>query len=94
MNCFVPQTDYVENNIWGTGAGRGAFSNTFDKVKRGVEYAEAPTERYVENGDTRESPAFSQPIGRNADVRQEDMREIEAEDEYDLVLTDPPTTTT
>ncbi len=90
MNSFVPQTDYVENNVWGTGAGRGTFSNTFDKVKSGVEYAKAPTERYVEDGKTCETSAFSQPIGCNANVRQGDMRAIENEDEYDMVLTDPP----
>nr|WP_235271465.1 hypothetical protein [Halorubrum saccharovorum] len=59
-------------------------------VIRGVEYANAPTERYMENGKTHETKEFSQPIGENTTVHQGDMRRIEAEDEYDAVITDPP----
>ena len=46
-NSFGAQMDYVENNIWGTKYGRGTFSTSFDKTLRGIEYSDAPTERYV-----------------------------------------------
>lgn len=90
MNSFVPQVEIVENNVWGTRAGRGTFSNTFEKVHRAVEYASNPTERYVSDGETVETPPFDQPIGENAEIHQGDMRTITAENEYDAVITDPP----
>ena len=90
LNSFVPQAEFVENNVWGAAAGRGTFSNTFEKVKHAVEYASEPTDRYVEDGETVETAPFAQPIGENSEVYQGDMREITAEDEYDAVITDPP----
>jgi len=90
MNSFVPQSEYVENNVWGTEAGRGTFAKTFEKVKRGIEYAKSPTERYIEGENTVETAEFSQPVGRNPEVHQGDMRTIDSKDEYDMVLTDPP----
>jgi adenine-specific DNA methylase len=59
-------------------------------VNSGVEYANAPTERHVVNGETIETEPFTQPIGEDATVHQGDMRTIDAEDEYDAVITDPP----
>ncbi|GAA0529034.1 DUF1156 domain-containing protein [Halorubrum aquaticum] len=90
MNSFVPQSEYVENNVWGTEAGRGTFSKTWQKVKRGVEYANAPTERYIQDGENAETEEFAQPVGQNSEVYQGDMRKINAENEYDVVITDPP----
>ncbi|MFC7080312.1 DUF1156 domain-containing protein [Halorussus caseinilyticus] len=90
LNSFVPQVEIVENNVWGTRAGRGTFSNTYEKVRRAVEYAANPTERYVSDGETVETPPFAKPIGDDASVYQGDMRTIDAEDEYDAVITDPP----
>ena len=90
MNSFVPQVEIVENNVWGTRAGRGTFSNTFEKIHRAVEYASNPTERHVVDGETVESPPFDQPIGDGATIYQGDMRTITAENEYDAVITDPP----
>lgn len=90
MNSFVPQVEIVENNVWGTRAGRGTFSNTFDKMRRAVEYASSPTERYVSNGETVESEPFEQPIGEGTTIHQGDMRTITAENEFDAVITDPP----
>ncbi|WP_435101155.1 DUF1156 domain-containing protein [Halarchaeum sp. P4] len=89
-NSFNPPTYPVENNVWGTEFGRGTFKSSWDMVVKGVEYANAPTDRYVENGDTAETEEFAQPIGQNSEIHQGDMRTIDAEDEYDLVLTDPP----
>ncbi|UPV76780.1 DUF1156 domain-containing protein (plasmid) [Halorussus limi] len=90
MNSFVPQTDFVENNVWGAKFGRGNFRNTWEKLLDGVEYARAPTERYVEDGETRKTDEFAQAIGSDSEVSRGDMRAITAEDEYDAVITDPP----
>ncbi|MFC6613652.1 DUF1156 domain-containing protein [Halopenitus salinus] len=89
-NSFTPPTEPIENNVWGTEYGTGTFTSMWEMVKKGVEYANSPTERYVEGGDTKESPPFNKPIGEDASVHQGDMRLIEAEDEYDAVITDPP----
>ena len=90
MKAFPPQNDMIEGNLWGTEFGRGTFRNIWDMVIRGVEYANAPTERYVENGETKETSEFTQPIGNGSEVYQGDMRLIDATDEYDAVITDPP----
>ena len=90
MKAFPPQNDMIEGNLWGAKFGRGTFRNIWDMVIKGVEYANAPTERYVRNGETVETAEFSQPIGNNSEVHQGDMRLIEAEDEFDAVITDPP----
>ena len=63
----------------------------FDMILRGVEFANEPTDRFVDsNGDTQETAPFSQPIGENSTIHQQDMRKIDSEDEYDAVITDPP----
>jgi adenine-specific DNA methylase len=90
MNSYVPQSDFVENNVWGAEFGRGNFRNTWDKLLSGVEYAHAPTDRYMDKGEMVESEEFAQPIGRNSVVYQDDMRNITSENEYDAVITDPP----
>lgn len=59
-------------------------------IKSGVEYANAPTERYIKDGDTHETKHFAQQIGQNSKVYQGDMRRIDVENEYDAVITDPP----
>jgi len=89
-NSFDPAMYPTENNVWGTKFGRGTFTSSWDMVVKGVQYSNSPTERYIENGNTTETPEFAQPIGENSEIYQGDMRKIEAEDEYDLVLTDPP----
>ncbi|AUX08312.1 adenine-specific DNA methylase containing a Zn-ribbon [Halalkaliarchaeum desulfuricum] len=89
-NSFDPPQQPTEGNVWGTEYGRGTFESIWDMVKSGVEYARSPTERYVSDGESIESEPFNQPIGANATVRQGDMRQIDAENEYDAVITDPP----
>jgi adenine-specific DNA methylase len=91
MNSFVPQTDFVENNLWGTEFGRGTFSNTMEKVFNGVEYASSPTERYISNGETKESEPFTKEIGGDYTLNLGDVRTIDfGESEFDAVITDPP----
>jgi hypothetical protein len=59
-------------------------------VLDGVEYARDPTERYMQNGETVETPAFDQPVGKHASVRLGDARRLEEKNEFDAVITDPP----
>lgn len=89
-NSFDPPVRPSEGNVWGAKYGMGSFRSTWDMIKTGVEYASNPTERYVQNGSTIETEGFAHPIGENATVHQGDMRTIDAEDEYDAVITDPP----
>lgn len=89
-NSFDPPREMCEGNVWGTEYGRGTFESIWEMVKRGVEYANSPTERYVLDNETKETDGFSQPIGQNSTIHQGDMRLIEAENEYDAVITDPP----
>lgn len=102
-NSFTPRVEYAENNVWGTRAGRGTFRNTFQKVRDAVEYASAPTERHLVDGEMVESEPFTHPVG-GGDVRQGDARavgdsrqsstagesEAPSDQPYDVVLTDPP----
>ncbi|ELZ88487.1 hypothetical protein C453_01445 [Haloferax elongans ATCC BAA-1513] len=89
-NSFTPPTYPVENNVWGAKWGSGTFSAMFDMVKTGVEYANSPTERHIKDGETVKTPEFSQSIGENAEIHQGDMRQLDYEDEFDAVITDPP----
>lgn len=89
-NSFDPPMRPTEGNVWGTSYGMGTFEATWSMIIDGVQYANSPTERYVTDSDTIESPPFEQKIGEGASVNQGDMRDIEAESEYDAVLTDPP----
>jgi putative DNA methylase len=89
-NSFDPPRTPCEGNVWGTKFGRGTFESIYEMVKNAVKYANAPTDRYIEDGETRETPEFTHSIGQNAEVYQDDMRTITAADEYDAVITDPP----
>ncbi len=90
MNGYIPQRDFVENNVWGAEFGRGNFQNTWEKLLNGIQYAHAPTDRYVDDGEMVESSEFAQPIGADSAVYQGDMRELEFDNEFDAVITDPP----
>ncbi|MFB6301325.1 MAG: DUF1156 domain-containing protein [Haloferacaceae archaeon] len=89
-NSFDPPQKSSEGNPWGTEYGIGRFRSTFDMVTRAVEYAGAPTERYVDGGETVETPPFDRPIGADADVCQGDARDVDSDCAYDAVVTDPP----
>jgi putative DNA methylase len=89
-NSFDPPSQPTEGNVWGAEFGRGTFESMFDLIKRGVQYANAPTERYVVDGETTETEEFGQPIGRKSELRCGDARQIDAENEFDAVITDPP----
>jgi len=89
-NSFDPPNEPTEGNVWGTKFGMGTFESIWEMIQDGVKYSNSPTERYVKNGDTIETDGFSQPIGLNSEVYQDDMRNITAENEFDAVITDPP----
>jgi adenine-specific DNA methylase len=89
-NSFDPPMTFAENNLWGTEFGRGTFSSMWSMLIEAVEYAHSPTDRHMEDGQMVETPPFDTPIGENATVTQGDSRKIDAENEFDAVLTDPP----
>jgi len=89
-NSFDPPQRPVENNIWGTKYGTGTFQKMWDMIEDGIEYAQGPYEKYLEEGDKRQTPPFDKPIGENVTATQRDMRLIDAENEYDAIITDPP----
>ena len=89
-NSFDPPVSPAENNLWGSKYGMITFSKSVEMVKKGIEYSSKPTERHVADGDNIESEPFAQPIGEDSTIHQGDMRTIDAEDEYDAVITDPP----
>jgi len=89
-NNFGPPQRPIENNVWGAQYGTGSFTKMWDMIIKGVKYAKKPTERHITSDGTRETAGFSQPIGENTKIYQDDMRNISSENEYDAVITDPP----
>jgi putative DNA methylase len=89
-NSFDPPQKSSEGNPWGSKYGIGRFQSTYSMIKDAVEYANAPTDRYINDGETVETEPFAQRIGENSTVELGDMRNITAENEYDAVITDPP----
>jgi adenine-specific DNA methylase len=89
-NSFDPQQRPAEANVWGTEYGMGSFRKNWEMVRKGVSYANAPTERYVEEGETVETEPFGTPVGENVTLHRGDMRTLDFEDEFDAVVTDPP----
>ncbi|QSG16344.1 DUF1156 domain-containing protein [Halapricum desulfuricans] len=88
-NSFVPTMSPVENNVWGTKFGSGPFTTVWERVLSGVEYANSPSERYVVDGENNEAEGFP-PIEANATLSLGDARQLDAENEFDAVITDPP----
>lgn len=89
-NSYTPRTSYAENNVWGTRAGRGTFTTTWQKLLDAVDFAHNPTERYLENEELHETESFEELISGEYTLLQGDMRDVSLEDEYDAVITDPP----
>lgn len=89
-NYFKPQKEFVENHVFGTKYGRGTFRKSWDKVIAGVEWAKAPVERYIVEGSTEKTEPFGQPVGDDSEVICGDIRDLDFENEFDAVLTDPP----
>ena len=89
-NSFAPPVQTVDANVWGTEYGRGTFRSIWDMITSGVEFARNPTERYIEDGETRETAEFNTSVGDNVSFRQGDIRTLTETNEYDAVITDPP----
>ncbi|WP_227130969.1 DUF1156 domain-containing protein [Halorubellus salinus] len=89
-NYFKPSKEFVENHAWGTKFGRGTFKKSWDKIIAGVEWAKEPVERHIVDGSTEKTEPFSQPVGENFELHRGDARDLDFEDEFDAVLTDPP----
>jgi len=62
----------------------------WDMVKSGVEYGNAPTERFVSNGETEKTNPFEKGIGDAEELLCRDAKNLEFENEFDAVITDPP----
>ena len=89
-NSFDAPQEPAENNAWGAAQGGRTFRGMIDMVERGIEYANAPVERFIEDGGAKKSEPFDTPIGRHATAKQGDARELGYENEFDAVITDPP----
>ena len=89
-NSFDPPNQPCEGNVWGAKFGMGTFESIWEMILTGVEYAQSPTERYIDHGEKQKTAGFSQSIGEKFRLSQQDMRLIEDENEYDAVITDPP----
>ncbi len=90
QNSYKPQKEFVENNVWGTKYGRGTFQKSWDMVTKAVEWSNNPVERYVEDGETKKTAPFGEGIDPDFELSCGDVRDLEYEDEFDAVLTDPP----
>jgi len=90
-NSFDPPKRPAENNPLGAKEGSRDFRRAFDRLKKGIEYGSAPFDRYPDSdGEMVKSASFSQPVGSNAAVYQGDSKDLDYEDEFDAVITDPP----
>jgi adenine-specific DNA methylase len=54
------------------------------------EYPRYPRNSSLSSPETIETEPFSYPVGQNTKIEQGDVRNIEAENEYDVIITDPP----
>jgi hypothetical protein len=89
-NSFDPPQEPAESNVWGLKHGAGPFWRMYEKVKGAVEYAHAPTDRYIEDSETVETPPFDTPLGENTTVVCGDAQDIASDEDFDAVITDPP----
>ncbi|RJX50581.1 DUF1156 domain-containing protein [Halonotius pteroides] len=89
-NSFDPPKRPAENNPWGASEGSRNFERAYERLKKGIEYGNAPYDRYPDGDEIIKSPPFGKPVGEDAEIYQGDIRDIEYEDEFDAVITDPP----
>lgn len=54
------------------------------------DYPSTHSNSKIESPNTVETKKFSQPVGENVKVQQENILDIDAKNEYDAVITDPP----
>lgn len=82
-------TTIAENNIWGMGQGRGPFSNSFDKVRDGYEFAQ---NSYVKDTESNKIDAGDvEPDDWLVEANHSSANSLKYDDSsVDLVVTDPP----
>ncbi len=89
-NAFDVPQEPAENNVWGAEKGAGTFTAMYDMVLRGIKYANAPTERYKADGEMIETAPFATGVGGDFEVLQGDARNLNLDEPFDVVMTDPP----
>ncbi|MCU4799738.1 DUF1156 domain-containing protein [Halobacteria archaeon HArc-gm2] len=90
-NSFDPPKRPTENNPWGASEGARTFLRSYERLREGVKYGNEPFDRYVDDdGETVKSPPFNTSVGEDSSVYQGDVRDLDQQDEYDAVITDPP----
>ena len=89
-NSYDAPQEPAENNIWGAAQGGRTFRGMAGMVERGIEWANNPIERYIEDGEMKKSKPFNRGIGKDTEIYQGDVRAIEYKNEFDAVITDPP----
>lgn len=89
-NSFDPPKRPAENNPWGADEGARNFIKSFDRLIKGIEYAKHPFDRYKQDDEMVKSPPFDTPVGENTAVYQGDSKDLDHQDEFDAVITDPP----
>lgn len=89
-NSFDVPQEPIEGNPWGAKYGRGTFQSIWDMVTKGIEYSKAPTERYIQDGETVETPEFEKEVGGTFEVHSGDARTLNFDEKFDAIITDPP----
>ncbi|TQQ79163.1 DUF1156 domain-containing protein [Halonotius terrestris] len=83
---FSSSWDQVLRGIeWG-----GAPTDRYVEYPNKDGYPRIPRNSSLDDPETVETEPFAKPVGENASVEIGDVRNIESEDEYDAVITDPP----
>jgi len=60
------------------------------KYPSGEKFPDTPNDSSLDSPETVETKPFNTPVGANAQVSQGDVRDLQEENEYDAVITDPP----
>ena len=71
--------------VWG-----GAPTDRYIEYPDEDGYPKVPRNSELESPETIETEPFAQPIGENATVELGDVRDINKDEEYDAIITDPP----
>ncbi|MDY6780393.1 MAG: DUF1156 domain-containing protein, partial [Halobacteria archaeon] len=65
-------------------------TDRYIEYPKGDDYPDVPQNGNLSSPETVETEPFDFPVGKNTHVEQGDSRNIDAEDEYNAVITDPP----
>lgn len=100
IHAFHPVLNPVENNVWGTKFGNGAFINHFNILTPGKSYNIKPFEKYIKSGKTLEKPSKIKIEGKirylfnnngNSQITCGDSSYLPISDNsINAIITDPP----